>query len=315
LSHLIKRVVYDSATVRLASNDAEGATISFDTGVAQGSITSLQLFNIFINALLRMLTATGQNQGISHGLQIGKDQDDSSQDADHGYHFNKISFIDDILIFAETPEGMQTLLDVVQGFKTWCGMEINVKKTFLLVIDKDRKKRKSTPAPDLRINGECLETLDINDTCQYLGYWGTGNGDMSATREVVREKARVARDLIKSHPLTPELSAELFAQKGIGAFQFSAALIEWSQSELEGMQKTFGYMRIKTHGTYHGQAQTLCTPSQLQRVAMSAPCRQEYSHRPCCSTLTNACGMKMSLKNYASTVSTHIDRVALQLIY
>jgi len=54
-----------------------------------------------------------------------------------------------------------------------------------------------------------------------------GNGDMSATREAVREKARVARDLIKNHPLTPELSAELFAQKGISAFQSSAALIEW----------------------------------------------------------------------------------------
>jgi len=98
-------------------------------------------------------------------------------------------------------------------------------------------KRESTPAPDLRIKGERLKTLDINDTCRYLGYWGTGNGDTSATREVVREKARVARDRIKSHPLTPELSAEFFAQKGIVAFRFSAALIEWSQSELEGLQK------------------------------------------------------------------------------
>jgi len=62
---------------------------------------------------------------------------------------------------------------------------------------------------------------------------------MSATREVEREKARVARDLIKSHTLMPELSAELFAQKGIGAFRFSAALIEWSQSELEGLQKVW----------------------------------------------------------------------------
>ena len=99
------------------------------------------------------------------------------------------------------------MLDVVQEFITWCSMKINVKQTFLLVIDKDRK----TPAPDLRINGEHLKTLDINDACRYLGYCGTGNVDMSATREVVREKARVARDLIKSHPLTPELSAELFA--------------------------------------------------------------------------------------------------------
>jgi len=122
--------IYNSATVRLAPNDAESATITFDTGVAHGSITSPQLFNIFINALLRMLTVTGQNQGSSHGLQIGKDQDDSSQDADHGYQFNNIGFIDDISIFAETPEGIQTLLSMVQEFTTWCGMEINVKKLY-----------------------------------------------------------------------------------------------------------------------------------------------------------------------------------------
>jgi len=85
------------------------------------------------------------------------------------------------------------------------------KKTFLLVIDKDPKRRESTPAPDLRINGERLKTLDINDARRYLAYWGMGNGDMSATREVLRENARVARDLIKSHPLMQELSAELFA--------------------------------------------------------------------------------------------------------
>ena len=116
-------------------------------------------------------------------------------------------------------------------------MTINIKKSLLRVIEKDRKRRESMPAPDLSINGERLKTPDINDACKYLGYWGTRNGDMSATRKIVREKARVVRDLIKSHPLTPELSAELFAQKGIGTFQFSAALIEYSQSELEGLQK------------------------------------------------------------------------------
>jgi len=45
------------------------------------------------------------------------------------------------------------------------------------------------PAPDLRINGERLKVLDINDTCRYLCYWGTGNGDMSTTREAVRENS------------------------------------------------------------------------------------------------------------------------------
>ena len=50
--------IYEGATVRLAPNDEASATIS----VAQGSITSPQLFNIFINVLLRMLTVTGQNE-------------------------------------------------------------------------------------------------------------------------------------------------------------------------------------------------------------------------------------------------------------
>jgi len=51
---------------------------------------------------------------------------------------------------------MQTLLDVVHEFTTWCAMEINVEKSFLLVIDKDRKRRESMPAPDLRINDKRL---------------------------------------------------------------------------------------------------------------------------------------------------------------
>jgi len=121
--------IYDSATVCLAPNNAQSATITFDTGIAQGSITPPQLFNILINVPLRMLTASGQNHGISHGLQIGRDQDatDSSQDAKHGYQTNNIGFIDDISILSETPEGMQTLLDVVQEFTTSCGMEINLK--------------------------------------------------------------------------------------------------------------------------------------------------------------------------------------------
>jgi len=59
---------YEGTTVRLAPNDEESVTITFITGVAQGSITSPQLFNIFINALLRMLIFTGQHEDISHGL-------------------------------------------------------------------------------------------------------------------------------------------------------------------------------------------------------------------------------------------------------
>jgi len=70
--------IYEGTTVRLAPNNEASVTITFNKGVAQGSITSPQLFKICINALLRMLTVTGQNEDIGHGLQIGKDQKETT---------------------------------------------------------------------------------------------------------------------------------------------------------------------------------------------------------------------------------------------
>ena len=60
---------------------------------------------------------------------------------------------------------------------------------------------------------------------------------MTATKVLVCKKAAEARDLIECHPLTSELATKMFAQKGVGTFCFSAALIEWSKGELEDHQR------------------------------------------------------------------------------
>jgi len=79
--------------------------------------------------------------------------------------------------------------------------------------------------------------MNLDDVCRYLRYWGTGNGYMRATKEVVRQKIITTRDLIKCHPLTPKLATELFTSKGMGVFPFSAAFIEWSESELNDVKR------------------------------------------------------------------------------
>jgi len=95
-------------------------------------------------------------------------------------------------------------------------MQINLKKAYLLVIDNDKKPKAREPAPLLAINGETLQVMYLDDVCRYLGYWGTGNGDMRATKEAVRQSIIAAR----GHPLTPELATELFTSKGMGVFRF-----------------------------------------------------------------------------------------------
>ena len=91
----------------------------------------------------------------------------------------------------------------------------------------------------MTINGETLQAMKLHDACRYLEYWGTGNGDMRATKEVVRHKIIAARNLIECHPLTPELATELFTSKGMGVFRFSAALIELSESELNDVKRLY----------------------------------------------------------------------------
>ena len=57
-----------------------------------------------------------------------------------------------------------------------------------------------------------------------------------ATKEVVRQKIIAARDLIKCHPLIPDLATESFRSNGMGVSRFSAALIEWL-SELNNVKQ------------------------------------------------------------------------------
>jgi hypothetical protein len=220
--------LYANATVRLkpgggqSKADAEGSTVTFDTGVAQGSALSPLLFLIFMNTLLRLLTAKGRELGISHGLE-GVDQ------------FNNMAFADDLSLFAQSTGDMQVLLDELQKFEAWSGLKVNRDKTCALIagVKGDTTQQRT----GLSYNGSAIRILRCDEACRYLGLWSTANGDMSEMKERVRKKTQEAIDLMKHHPLTPKMAIELFTSIGVGAFRYSAALVPWTWTELQDLGK------------------------------------------------------------------------------
>ena len=209
--------IYSKTTVRMHPNDDECASISFDTGVAQGSALSPRLFILFMNALLEHLTHTGKAQGISHGIE-STDQ------------FNNLAFIDDATVLAQNQAGGQVLLDAIQEFEDWSGMKVNLSKTWVLDVDGGSGE---TDLPQLEFKGQPVRLLDPTASCRYLGYWATANGDMTATKERVRSKTKEALEVLTHHPLEADVARELFQCTAISVFRFSAAQVPWTQQELD----------------------------------------------------------------------------------
>jgi hypothetical protein len=59
---------------------------------------------------------------------------------------------------------------------------------------------------------------------------------MSDTKERIFRKTEETRDLLRHHPLTPEQAIDLFTSIGVGAFRYSAALVTWTERELERLE-------------------------------------------------------------------------------
>ena len=66
--------------------------------------------------------------------------------------------------------------------------------------------------------------------------WGTPTGDLSDTKARILKRTEEARDLLRHHPLAPEQAVDLFTRIGIGAFRYSAALVPWTERELQQLE-------------------------------------------------------------------------------
>ena len=155
---------YEYTTVRrLSQPEVESTKITFNTGMWQGSVLSALLFSLFINTLSRYLDKIGYTKNISHVLP-------------NIAPFCHILFADDMTLLVQNDENMQHLMNAIQVFGAWSGIQVNTKKTKPMTVDGVVVNR--TNAVKVTYRNEPLSITPESEEVRCLGFWTTPNGNM-----------------------------------------------------------------------------------------------------------------------------------------
>ncbi|OHT15269.1 hypothetical protein TRFO_42619 [Tritrichomonas foetus] len=153
---LIKDAYRSSSTKFLIGSNGT-RDINTERGVKQGCPLSPTLFNLCLEPLLSCVTP----QHAADGVVIELDNDDPIK-------FNIQANADDVVLVANTEEGMSRMLKTVEEFCTFSGMSIAAKKSVTLAYIQDGNRRNTLATP-LRILGEEIPIASLDTFVEYLG--------------------------------------------------------------------------------------------------------------------------------------------------
>ena len=142
------RSIYDKVRCTVRKDNQLSDLFPYDIGVRQGCILSPIIFNLFIDELVNVIQ---QNSDSLSGIEIG----------------DLVVFIllyaDDVVLVADNAADLSSLLRSLQEFCTASGMNVNVKKTKVVIFGKSRDP---TNLPVVLFDNKPLEVVN---EYKYLG--------------------------------------------------------------------------------------------------------------------------------------------------
>ena len=178
---LVKNIYWkQQAAIRIDST--VGQYQSIKRGVRQGCVMSPDLFSLYSENIFR-------NVEDINGIIIG------------GRIINNIRYADDTVLIADSEQDLQHLVDAVVAHSEQLGLELNCKKTQIMVVT----KKNDIPRCNIHVNGNILQQVDRYN---YLGTVITSDGRCLEDIRTRIAMAKVAFSKIKNILTNKKMSIE-----------------------------------------------------------------------------------------------------------
>jgi hypothetical protein len=184
--------LYTNTKCAVKISDHRTPFFSYRKGVRQGCVLRPLLFNLYINELPLLFEKTSSDPFI----------------LPNNITINSLLYADDLVILSRSKTGLQNCLDVLHKWSEKWLLEVNLKKTKIMIMQKHKSKPKNI---QFHI-GE--NPIPITDEYTYLGLKLTPNTKFDTASQQLSEKAIHAmykiRKQIDFHQLPPKLACKIF---------------------------------------------------------------------------------------------------------
>ena len=224
------RNIYKKTNCAVKVGDRITSFFPFTKGVRQGCPMSPILFNLYINDIFGIA-----NNGNEIGLSL-----------EEGTKINALMYADDLILLSETKEGLQTKLDKLKDYCDKWQLDVNIKKTKVMIFNRGNKLIKSN------INYKNVQLQNVK-YFKYLGFTiSAKNCNFGPTIEDLSVKAKrtifALNNQFKISKLPKKLAMKLFNSLITPILLYGSEVwgpymdydyLSWESSNVERVQTQF----------------------------------------------------------------------------